>query len=215
MWRVSEDKPQVIAETSKYISFKWSPYGNYIAYDCFERGKDTTRELFVASVSDGVPKKLIERGPGSGLSRDWAWSPSGEKLAALADRKLLIFQMPDCEPHQVGKLFDPNWCACSDMEWSPDGRELAVIISMGPGSSGQQASRILTVTVPEGKWREVAGKAGTNYYLYWSPDGKWISYDSEEFVKVRPEGILWEVEIGEYLERMAEEHQDDSGDPGH
>ncbi len=124
----------------------------------------------------------------------------------------MIFQMPDGEAQQVGKLLDPGWRTCFDMEWSPDGRKIAMIILMKSDSLDEPNNRIFTVTVPEGKWTELAGKSGTNYYLYWSPDGKWISYDSEEFMKIRPEGILWEVEIDEYLNRMAQKQQDVSGD---
>ncbi|MCK4494910.1 MAG: PD40 domain-containing protein, partial [Candidatus Aminicenantes bacterium] len=192
MRRLYEDKSRVIAQSLKYICFKWSPYGNHIAYEFFDRKQGTTNELFVVSVPDGIPKRLIESSKGSGLSRNWAWSPNGEKLAILADDKLMVFQMPNGDAQQVGKLLDPSWGTCFDMEWSPDGREIAMIIPMKPDSSDEQNTRIFTVTVPEGKWTELAGKSGTNYYLYWSPDGKWISYDSEEFVKIRPEGILWE-----------------------
>ena len=37
-------------------------------------------------------------------------------------------------------------------------------------------------------------------WLYPSPDGKWISYDSEgEGVKVRSEGTIWEVSVKDLL----------------
>lgn len=197
MRRLSKDASRDIAETPKYIGFKWSPYGNYIAYEFFDRKKDTMRELFVISASGGEPKRLIEISQESAYS--WAWSPSGESLAVLADRKLLIFKMPDGESYQVGELLDPRWGGCYDMKWSPDGREIALSMWADPD---QDSGSIFTVTVPEGKWTELTGKPGTHYFLSWSPDGKWISYDSEEFVKTRPEGILWEVDIDAYLKKM-------------
>ena len=39
----------------------------------------------------------------------------------------------------------------------------------------------------------------------WSPDGKWISYDSYYFAKARSEGIIWQVEIDEFLKRALAE----------
>ena len=63
-------------------------------------------------------------------------------------------------------------------------------------------TKIFTVTVPKGRWTELEGESDYNYSVNWSPDGKWISYDSEEWIKMRPEGILWEVEIDAYLKKM-------------
>jgi Tol biopolymer transport system component len=38
----------------------------------------------------------------------------------------------------------------------------------------------------------------------WSPDGKWISYFSEdEEVKTRPEGVIWELDVEESLAKIA------------
>jgi len=201
MRRFSEDERRDIAESLKYIGFKWSPYGSYIAYEFFDRKEDSTRELFVISAAGGKPRRLIEISQKSAYS--WAWSPSGESLAVLANQKLQIFEMPDGEPRQVGKLLDHGWRGCYDMKWSPDGREIALSTWV---SSDEDTGSIFTVTVPEGKWTELTAKMGTHYSLSWSPDGKWISYDSEEFVKVRPEGILWEVEMDGYLKKMAESH---------
>jgi Tol biopolymer transport system component len=211
MRRLYEEESRVIAESSKYICFKWSPHGNYIAYELFDRREGTTKELFVVAVPDGKAKKLIESNKGGGLSRNWVWSPNGDKLALLADHKLTVFTIPEGQPQQVGQILPPTWETCFDMEWSPNGGEIAVITVMEPGPSDVPNNRVFTVTVPEGKWTELAGQGGTNYYVYWSPDGKWISYDSEEFVKIRPEGILWEVEIDEYLDRMGQEQQASTG----
>lgn len=207
MRRLSKDASRDIAETRRYIGFKWSTYGSYITYEFFDRKKGTKREVFVVSTSEGEPKKLIEISQES--MRDGAWSPDEEKLAVLAERKLLIFKMPGGESYQVGELLDPRWDACYGMRWSPDGRKIALSMTSNQKSSDQRS--IFTVTVPEGKWKELTGKPGTHYFLSWSPDGKWISYDSEEFVKTRPEGILWEVEIDAFLKRMARKTSGDSG----
>ena len=36
-------------------------------------------------------------------------------------------------------------------------------------------------------------------WLYISPDGRWISYDAEGWIKTRPEGSVWEVEVKDLL----------------
>jgi Tol biopolymer transport system component len=35
----------------------------------------------------------------------------------------------------------------------------------------------------------------------WSPDGKWISYSSDEQMRTRPEGTIWEADVSEFLSR--------------
>jgi hypothetical protein len=44
-----------------------------------------------------------------------------------------------------------------------------------------------------------AGDPGDKWYLYWSPDGRWISYNSEGFVKMLPEAAIWEADFQELL----------------
>ena len=205
--RLSEDEPRDVAKTSEWISYRWSPYGSRIAYEFFERENDAMRQLLVAPASGGESKKLTETKQEGRGRFQYAWSPSGEKIAVLADRKLLLFRLPDGQCRQVGGAIDIPFGGYSNMAWSPNGRRLALIMWAKDASSVQEesGSRIFTVTVPEGKWAQLVGESGANnYFLYWSPDGEWISYDSEESVKTRPEGILWEVSIAEHLKKMAE-----------
>jgi len=197
MRRLSEDESRVITESPTYIRFKWSPYGRRIAYEFFELKKGTNRELYVVPALGGESKRLIQ-----GSIDGWAWSPSGDRLAVLADQKLLIFPIPDGEYYQLGKLLDPNWNEYHDMKWSPDGREIALIMLPKLNSSTEDITSLFTVSVPEGTWTKLTGRSGTSYSLSWSPDGKWIAYDLEDFIKTRPEGILWEVEIDAYLKKM-------------
>lgn len=39
---------------------------------------------------------------------------------------------------------------------------------------------------------------------YWSPDYKWVSYFSDENVKTRPEGVIWELDLEEALARLSQ-----------
>ena len=60
------------------------------------------------------------------------------------------------------------------------------------------------MTLPQGKWTELAGEDGTNYHLSWSPDGKWIAYNSEEWVRTQAADIVWEAAVDEFLRRAEE-----------
>lgn len=212
--RLSEDKPRDVVETSKRIGYQWSPNGSRIAYEFYGPKEDTTHELFVVSASGGEPRKLIEmKLDDYHTSFDYRWSPSGESLALLVGRRLLIFQFPDGESQQVGGLLDPLLGRCFGIEWSPDEQRLALIMEAKPKSSDPEESgtQIFTVTVPEGRWTELEGESCYNYSVNWSPDGKWISYDSEEWIKTRPEGVIWEVEIDAYLKKMAQRSSGGTG----
>lgn len=116
--------------------------------------------------------------------------------------------MKDGKCQEVGEKIDALWERCLDMKWSPDEREIALIKFFSPDSASQDNSTILTVSIPDGKWTELTGRLGLSLSLSWSPDGRWISYDLEEFVKIRPEGVLWEVEVDSYLKKMDEKNPD-------
>jgi len=45
---------------------------------------------------------------------------------------------------------------------------------------------------------------GGKYWLYWSPDGKRISYNSDGYVKLRTAAI-WEADVSELLSGMEKE----------
>ena len=56
-----------------------------------------------------------------------------------------------------------------------------------------------------GKANEIATDDNSwKYSLDWSPDSKWISYSSDESVKTRPEGTMWEADFEEILEKLSD-----------
>ncbi len=204
MRRFSGDTSQDITETPKRVKYRWSPDGSRIGYELYGPKEDATRELFVVSTSDGEPRKLMEtRLDDLHSDFEYRWSPSGESLALLVGRKVILFGFPDGKSQQIG-LIDPTLGRCFDMSWSPDEQTIALTLEERPGQSNgkEPGTRVLTVTVPDGRWMELDGEPGYKYAVNWSPDGKWLSYDLEEWVKIRPEGILWELDITAYLKRM-------------
>jgi hypothetical protein len=159
----------------------------------------------VVSTSDGERQELLETTLDDFHSGfNYRWSPSGENLALLVGRKVMLFRFPGGKSQQIGSLIDPALGRCFDMNWSPDEQTIALILEKRPGQSNRKESgtRVLTVTVPDGRWTELNAEPGDNYVINWSPDGKWLSYDEEKMVKIRPEGILWELDIDAYLRQM-------------
>lgn len=211
--RLSEDTPRDIVETTKYIHQVWSPSGAWLAYRLYERALGTTQELFVVAASGGESRRVIE------LAHDdyhaafqYTWCPQGEKLVLLGGRRLLTFDPANGQQRQVGGLLDPMWGRCIAMECSPDGQTLALDMEARPRSSDHldPDGRLFTVTLADGKWSEPAGKIRSGYSVGWSPDGKWLSFDCDESIKLRPAGVLWEVDVGSYLDRFTDNDASES-----
>ena len=85
-----------------------------------------------------------------------------------------------------------GWSYASGFCWFPDGKSFAFI-----GQKGQEGpTRIYVVPAEGGRLTELAADDNDwKDWLYPSPDGRWISYDTESFVKILPESSIWEVEV--------------------
>ncbi len=54
----------------------------------------------------------------------------------------------------------------------------------------EKGDKVIELAADDDNWKD---------WLYPSPDGKWISYDSEGSVKVRSESSIWEVNVEELV----------------
>ena len=209
--KLSEDEPRDVVASSKRIRHRWSPNGAWIYYDLVKEDPGATWEFFVTPASGRESKRLMEMPYGEHHKAfGYDWCSDGERLALLADRTLCILDVPIGSRQQIGGLLDPIWGRCFDMQWSPDGKTLGLILEAKPETTGPTDdisgnTRLFTVTVPEGKWTELGGQEGTNYHLAWSPDGKWIAYNSEEWIRTRAESAVWEVEVDTFLKQATGE----------
>lgn len=72
----------------------------------------------------------------------------------------------------------------------------------------REPTRIFVVPSEGGKVTELASDDDDwKDWIYPSPDGKWISYNSEGYVKTRPQGTIWEVDIKELLRKERKEQE--------
>ncbi|UCF16018.1 MAG: PD40 domain-containing protein [Phycisphaerales bacterium] len=87
------------------------------------------------------------------------------------------------------------------LRWSPDAKTIACVgnhVEKGHGGP------IVLVPVAGGKATSlVTDDDSWKYSLGWSPDGKWIAYDSQGTVKVRPQASLWEADFDEIVKRAS------------
>ena len=194
---ISESDPHDIVTSQKHIPYQWSPYGRRVVYWLRDDDNETTDEVFVYSLRNGETKKLLD-----GHIRNWAWSASGDQLAVATKEKLFVFNMLDGTQRDIEYTEEMKavWTVSYDMKWSPDEQTIGVIFY----SNDEDVTSLFTVTLLYGQWKEMTERQGSSYIVYWSPDGKWISYDLQELVKIRPAGTLWEVDIDAYVDQITQ-----------
>ena len=194
LWIASANgnKPVQITRTPEleHGKLEWSPDGRMVHY--IVRHSQTARTSYVVSVSDGKTTKILDTGPG----RIHTWSPDSKKLAIESEGLISVVSIADGETQQIAKLKDLGlkgvWC----LRWSPDGKSIACI----EGDAGP----IFVIPLEGGKATTlVTNDTSYKYVLHWSPDGRWISYNSEGPVKVRPEGTMWEADFEEIVKKAS------------
>ena len=204
IWVASADggEPVQITKTPEdEIGPKWSPDGKMIAY--------SGGALMVVPASGGEATKILDI---TGRSVEYAWSPDSKELGVLSSNRLyrkegviLTISIPDGKTRQILDLGEQPVDDARNLRWSPDGRNLALT-----GSNyltivdSKPRNQILIVPAEGGRVTGIAadysGGMGNNYGpISWSPDGNWISYSSDAFVKTRPEGEIWEADVSELL----------------
>jgi RNA polymerase sigma factor (sigma-70 family) len=202
LWIASTDgrEPVRITETTGTGAESqpvWSPNGKMIAYLLYPSAGKAFPQVIPAS--GGEPRKMLDV-PGNYITR-YAWSPDSKELAVVSeDNVILSIPIAGGSPRQIANLKDLEvdyvWGLC----WSPDGHALGLI------GFREDGGRIFIIPIEEGQVKILAADdPGKKAYLYWSPDGKWLSYNSDVWVKTRPGGEIWEADVSELLSGMEKE----------
>jgi Tol biopolymer transport system component len=202
IWIMSSEKgrPVQITKTSEgEILPEWSPVGEMIVYVVgVERGK---MNLQVISASGGDPTKILDN---CGF---WshAWSPGGKEIVSESEGMILAIPIDGGKARKIIDLEEQGVDGGRGLCWLPDGKHLAFI---GQNMGKRQPTRIFVVPAKGGKVTELASDDdGWKDWIYPSPDGKWISYNAEGYIKTRPEGTIWEVDVEELLKGVKEQQE--------
>jgi len=199
LWIASANgnKPVQITRTPEleHGKLEWSPDGRMVHY--IVRHSQTARTSYVVSVSDGKTTKILDTGPG----RIHTWSPDSKKLAIESEGLISFVSVADGGTQQIAKLKDINIERVFYISWSPDGKYIACV---GKHIEKDDAGPIFVIPVEGGEATTlVTNDTSYKYLLHWSPDGRWISYNSEGPVKVRPEGTMWEADFEEIVKKSS------------
>jgi Tol biopolymer transport system component len=189
------DKPVQITKTPDMEIWPgWSPDGRVISYVAKAKDADA-RSFYVRPASGGEATKI------PGANRTSAWSPDSKKLAIQSEGVISIVSVADGRTQQIAKLKDLNLERIFDLSWSPDGKRIACV---GKHIEKGDAGPIFIISIEDGKATTlVDNDTSSKYVLDWSPDGEWISYNSEGSVKVRPEGAMWEADFEEIVKKAS------------
>jgi dipeptidyl aminopeptidase/acylaminoacyl peptidase len=179
----SDDQPQ------------WSPDGKWIG---FVSARDGKPQLFKISAFGGEAVKLTDSK--SGVA-SFAWSPDGHRIAYVAPRD----PTPDEEKKQKEKddalvvdqkftpmrlwLFDLAGSKATelvkgeyqiqDLQWSPNGREIAFVMTPTPRADDGRYSDILIADAETGQTRKLVDNPGPDAAPRWSPDGALIAFETK------------------------------------
>jgi Tol biopolymer transport system component/TolA-binding protein len=194
IWKVplSGGEPVQLTNNTEGESWiNWSPDAKLISYQINEEEK---RNLYIIPSSGGNSTLLQEK-----CKRIASWSPNSQELSVLLEDNISIIGLDGQIKKKIINLEELDVDNTSSPKWSPDGQHLAFI----GYKRGEEKSRLFKVPAEGGEVSELVPDDGAyKYGLRWSPNGKWISYLTEEMVKVRPEGILWESDFEEFVHKL-------------
>jgi Tol biopolymer transport system component len=140
-------------------------------------GAPENRDIWVLDAAHGTQKRLTfdPRADGSPV-----WSPDGSQIAFYGNRPQPTLRLKVADPMAADeKLWGEN-VAVSPTDWSADGKFLAYSVSgVLSGAAGSTDIWVLPM-FGDRKPFPFALTAATEANASFSPDGRWIAYDSTE-----------------------------------
>lgn len=148
----------------------WSPEGTEIV---FMSDRSTFGDIFIVDVETGdLRVKRIARSPTADEFPDW--SPLDDRIAYVEERKRAdetrIFTVrSDGSDKRVVSVLE-GCCGIRQVEWSPDGKELAITWLR----HGQ--ADVWRISVADGKKKRVTYGTTGDGFASWSPDGQHLVF---------------------------------------
>ena len=159
----------------------WSNDGGRLVYDSDQSGN---WDIWVTQIGRGEPVNLTEDHPG--VDRFPSWSPDGTQIAFWSDRNggsyFVMSALGGKQPRELpiskaifssyGQTSAAHISGSGAPQWSPDGKELACIVT---DSIGIYIIEIVDLQTDHSRKVRFTGK-DWQFDLNWSPDGRFLAY---------------------------------------
>jgi len=171
LWRSKSDGSDRLQLT--YPPFQatvphWSPDGTHIAFSGAKPGEPY--RIYLIPADGGRPEQLS-----SGENElDPSWSKDGNALMfgvfpALDNPESARIMLLHLKTRALTPVVGSQGICCP--RWSPDGRYVVAL-------NAADAQKLLLLDLSTQKWRQLADKMGVLGYMSWSPDSKYIGFDT-------------------------------------
>jgi serine/threonine protein kinase len=159
-----------IGETRAYWGPRLSPDGKRVAVDVSDP-RTANGDIWVFSVDTGAGTRVSFDAGNESVP---AWSPDGRTIVYHFDQptpKIFSITLGG----SPALLADPPGTIGIATDWSPDGRHLAVSIFSADGDPN-----VVAWSLTDRKAIDIATTRANETFGVFSPDGKWIAYQSDE-----------------------------------
>ena len=198
VWLDRSGKPLgTIGEARAYIDPTLSPDGRRLAICIFEPAS-LRNELWLYDTATGAPTKFAH---GAWNVFAPAWAPTGDRIAFGSDRATkeggrvdIWTKRLDGSPEEI---FEESPDVRFPGSWSPDAKFLAFTAIAG---RGKRTTEVDVIDLASKKVTVVSNRGAGDANGAFSPDGRWIAYDSDETGRSEvyvqpfpPTGRRWQV----------------------
>jgi Tol biopolymer transport system component len=166
----------VLATTDSHVSLQVSPDGRYLAYFDYRNGTVAVREL-ATGATRALKSRLTDMEP-PGECWWLRWSPDGKSVVCSwwqdsPTMKWADFRLVFLDGSAARSIFRGDYIDAYPVDWSPDGRAILVMLYKGEadGTMG-------ILTFDDGSVRALKTIPGRLGRMSFSPDGRYIAYDS-------------------------------------